>query len=151
MKLYLTCLALNVAVITAPPNGKLSNSALEIARAMAAGVAESLDGQRPNPEYLQPADSLTAAAIDSIAKQRGISLQAPNGPAYCPWSKSSGQKGYRVRITVDSVNAEQAVGSYLLSCTGPDLRGAFMTGGNAELRRERGRWIIAKWLDRWIT
>ena len=129
----------------------LSTSTVEVARPLAAGVAESIDQQRLSPDYLVPADSLTAAVVDSLARQRGFSLDPPIPPGYCPWSRAKGPKGYGVRITVDSVMGDSAIASYVLSCSGPDLRGAFATGATAQLHREHGRWVISKWLDRWIT
>lgn len=113
-------------------------------------VVESLEQQRQLPDYLVPADSLTAHVVRPFARERGIAMTAPEAGIHCPWSGRT-PTGYRVRITIDSIVGDVTTANYRVSCSSPTLRSPFATGGRAELRRSGKTWVLVKWLDRWIT
>jgi len=114
------------------------------------GVVEALEAQRTMPKYLVPSDSLTSLLLSSFANERGIVLGRPDSALHCPWSGRT-PTGYSVSISFDSISHDEARGRFQLTCSSPALRGAFATGGVAHLRRVGTRWVLDKWLDRWIT
>ena len=114
------------------------------------GVIEALEAQRTMPQYLVPADSLTARLLTVFAKDRGITMGRPDSALHCPWSGRT-PTGYGVSISFDSLSNDEARGRYQLTCSSPALRGAFSTGAVARLRRVGDRWVLDKWVDRWIT
>lgn len=113
------------------------------------GIVESLEQQRQLPQYLVPSDSLTAGVLERFARERGILLSVDR-EIHCPWTDRR-PTGYRVQITIGPVVADSARGGFRLSCSSPGSRGPFSTGGTAQLRRSGNRWVLVRWLDRWIT
>ena len=115
-------------------------------------IERSFAGQLVAPEYVAFVDAFTAEALESLLTNPRYRLAPRGTPLLCPWDTASGMHGYTVKVELESLKDENAVGRFKVHCS-PGGRGRreFATGERIQLRRRNQHWVIAKVLDHWIT